>query len=111
MAMMKMSFVVGLVLLSFVAVGNCDEVDCTKVPIENLEPCKAFVLGQSDKPSGECCNGVKSWTTVSEEIVCECYRKAPQRLSYKPDQVRATTLPFVCKVPEFYNYIACLVAN
>ncbi|KAL9172893.1 hypothetical protein ABFS82_03G077300 [Erythranthe guttata] len=111
MAMMKVSFVLSLILLSFVTGGKCSEVDCAKVPIENLEPCKAFVLGESNGPSVECCKGVKSWTTVSEEIVCECYRKAPQRLSYKPDQIRATTLPFVCRVPEFYNYIACLVAN
>lgn len=103
------AFVFGLVLFSFVTGGKCNNVQCAKIPIENLDPCKAFVLGTMSKPSDECCTGVKSWTTVPEGVVCECYRQSPKRLSYKPDQLRTTTLPFVCQAPEFYKYVACLV--
>ncbi|KAI3464743.1 hypothetical protein Pfo_021406 [Paulownia fortunei] len=83
--MVKMMFVFGLIALSLIASGKCDEIDCAKIPIENLEPCKAFL---SDK-------------TVAN-------KKSPNRLSFKPNKIRIAAIPFECQVPEFYKYVSCL---
>lgn len=97
------AFVFGLVLFSFVTGGKCNDVQCAKIPIGNLDPCKAFVLGTMSKPSDECC------TDYGSGGGCLRMLQSPKRLSYKPDQLRTTTLPFVCQAPEFYKYVACLV--
>ncbi|KAL8046740.1 hypothetical protein ABFX02_08G192861 [Erythranthe guttata] len=117
--MIKMAFVLSLILLSFFTCGDCKRdkpADCTKVPIEKLEPCKTYVLGTNrwDKPGKECCNAVRSFTrlNIDQAVVCECYRKSPHRLSYKPDPVRATKLPFSCaNATKFREYLYCLVAK
>ncbi|KAK6115105.1 hypothetical protein DH2020_007375 [Rehmannia glutinosa] len=111
--MSKTIFLFGLVLLSLVANGNCVGIECTNIPIENVEPCKDFlsVSANSTKPSEECCNGAKSWIGAPSAVVCLCFKSSPNRLSYKPTEIRAAALPYECKAPEFYKYVSCLLPS
>ncbi|GFP98261.1 hypothetical protein PHJA_001970000 [Phtheirospermum japonicum] len=108
--MSKIMYILGLILLCLFASANCDEIDCAKIPIENLEPCKMFLSNNStNKPSEKCCEGASSWIAAPFEVVCICYKKSPNRLSFKPDEIKAAALPYECKESEFYKYVHCLL--
>ncbi|KAL3641057.1 hypothetical protein CASFOL_016025 [Castilleja foliolosa] len=104
--MSKIIVIFSLISLSLIASANCEEVNCAKIPIENLEPCKTYLSNNAtNKPSKECCKGVESWIAAPFEVVCICYKKSPNRLSFKPDEIKAAALPYECNSYEFYKYV------
>ncbi|GFP98260.1 non-specific lipid-transfer protein-like protein at2g13820 [Phtheirospermum japonicum] len=109
--MSKFVFVLGLILLSLFVSGKSSDIDCAKVPIENVEPCKDFLSKKVSvtRPSDECCKGAKSWIGAPQDAVCKCYKKSPDRLSFTPDEIRVAALPYLCKSAELYTYVPCLV--
>ncbi|KAK6115100.1 hypothetical protein DH2020_007369 [Rehmannia glutinosa] len=69
----------------------------------NLAKTFLSVSANSTKPSEECCNGAKSWIGAPSAVVCLCFKSSPNRLSYKPTEIRAAALPYECKALNFTN--------
>ncbi|XP_047329239.1 non-specific lipid transfer protein GPI-anchored 14-like [Impatiens glandulifera] len=99
--MMMMMMMNGGVVIVVVSAGNISEEknECADQLI-GLAPCLGYVGGSGNRPTVDCCTGLKQVVQKSKRCICILVKDRDEpSLGFKINVTRALTLPNVCHAP------------
>ncbi|XVF19166.1 hypothetical protein REPUB_Repub11eG0086200 [Reevesia pubescens] len=104
---LNLSFILLLMLLGFASSDiNQDKTECAN-QLVGLAPCLAYVGGEAETPTIDCCSGLKQVLDKSRKCLCVLIKdRDDPSLGLKINATLAATLPSTCRAPV--NMTQCI---